>query len=121
MARHLVIGNGKMLVNLDITVIFGISTFRLSASSTMWAAMLPVRRLDGRAIRWLEDSGLGIELDYIEDSLVTNVTARHGGLRTELQLNDGIHQRECIYLKRVVIRNHSERERESGCSSIMIS
>lgn len=52
------------------------------------------------------------ELGYIEDSLVTDVTARHGGLGVELQMNDGIHQRECIYLKRVVIRNHADRERE---------
>ena len=58
------------------------------------------------AFAWLDDPGMArSSSDYIEDSLVTNVIARHERLGVELQLNDGIHQRECIYMKRVVVRN----------------
>ncbi len=113
MARHLVIGNGKMLLNLDHN-----SYIR----DIYYPYVGQLNHVGGQYCRlgiwtegqfsWLEDSAWESKLDYIEDSLVTNVTARHGGLQTELQMNDGIHQRECIYLKRVVIRNLSDRERE---------
>ncbi|CDN44904.1 MULTISPECIES: glycoside hydrolase family 15 protein [Paenibacillus] len=113
MARHLVIGNGKMLLNLDHN-----SYIR----DIYYPYVGQLNHVGGQYCRlgiwtegqfsWLEDSAWESKLDYIEDSLVTNVNARHGGLQTELQMNDGIHQRECIYLKRVVIRNLSDRERE---------
>ncbi|ASS64993.1 MULTISPECIES: glycoside hydrolase family 15 protein [unclassified Paenibacillus] len=113
MARHLVIGNGKMLLNLDHN-----SYIR----DIYYPYVGQLNHVGGQYCRlgiwtegqfsWLEDSAWESKLDYVEDSLVTNVSARHGGLQTELQMNDGIHQRECIYLKRVVIRNLSDRERE---------
>lgn len=64
------------------------------------------------AFAWLEDEEWRIQLGYIEDSLVTNVTARHERMGIELQINDGIHQRECIYLKRIVVRNLSDSPKE---------
>jgi len=113
MARHLVIGNGKMLLNLDnhcfIRDIYypyvgqlnhvGGQTCRFG----IWVA--------GR-FAWLDDPGWTFELDYIEGSLVTNVIAKHEALGVELHMNDGIHQRECIYIKRVVVRNLAGEPRE---------
>ncbi|GFN30504.1 glycoside hydrolase family 15 protein [Paenibacillus xylaniclasticus] len=113
MARHLVIGNGKMLLNLDnhcfIRDIYypyvgqlnhvGGQTCRFG----IWVA--------GR-FAWLDDPGWQFELDYIEGSLVTNVIAKHEELNVQLHMNDGIHQRECIYIKRVVVRNLAGEPRE---------
>ncbi|MFC5531386.1 glycoside hydrolase family 15 protein [Cohnella yongneupensis] len=106
MARHLVIGNGKLLVNLDSNCYIRDVYFPYVGQQNhvnghecrfgVWV---------NGAFAWLNDPEWVIELGYVEDSLVTNVTARHERLGVELQLNDGIHQRECIYLKRVVIRN----------------
>nr|WP_202887032.1 glycoside hydrolase family 15 protein [Cohnella zeiphila] len=66
----------------------------------------------GGTFAWLDEPGWTFELDYIEDALVTNVTARHEELGVELQMNDGIHQRENIFLKRVMVRNMAEEEKE---------
>ncbi|WP_127530079.1 glycoside hydrolase family 15 protein [Paenibacillus kobensis] len=113
MARHLVIGNGKMLLNLDnhcfIRDIYypyvgqlnhvGGQTCRFG----IWVA--------GR-FAWLDDPGWKFELDYIEGSLVTNIIAKHEALGVQLHMNDGIHQRECIYIKRVVVRNLAGEPRE---------
>ncbi|WP_027085104.1 glycoside hydrolase family 15 protein [Cohnella panacarvi] len=106
MARHLVIGNGKLLVNLDNHCFVRDVYFPFVGQQN---------HVNGHACRfgvwvngafaWLDEPEWTIELGYIEDSLVTNVIARHERLGVELQLNDGIHQRECIYLKRVVVRN----------------
>jgi len=113
MPRHLVIGNGKMLVNLDS---------RCFIRDVYFPYVGQLNHVGGHACRfgvwcdgafaWLDDPEWSIELGYIEDSLVTNVTARHERMGLELQLNDGIHQRESIYLKRVVVRNLREYERD---------
>ncbi|MFD1955897.1 glycoside hydrolase family 15 protein [Paenibacillus thailandensis] len=113
MARHLVIGNGKMLLNLDdrcyIRDIYYPFIGQLNhvggqyCRLGVWA--------DGR-FTWLHEPDWDIRLDYIEDSLVTNITARNDSLGIELDMNDGIHQRECIYIKRVVARNLRDEARE---------
>ncbi|MFC5701106.1 glycoside hydrolase family 15 protein [Cohnella faecalis] len=106
MARHLVIGNGKMLINLDNTA---------SIRDVYYPYVGQDNHVGGHKCRlgvwaegkfaWLDDPEWQFHLGYIEDSLVTNVTARNERLGVELFLNDGIHQRDCIYMKRVVVRN----------------
>ena len=113
MARHLVVGNGKMLVNLDdhcyIRDIYYPFVGQLNhvggqpCRVGLWA---------GGVFRWLDDPGWRIRLDYAEDALVTDAVARHDGLGVELLMNDGVHQRECLFLKRVVIRNLSDETKE---------
>lgn len=113
MARHLVIGNGKFLINLDrhgfIRDLYYPYVGQLnhvggqSCRVGIWC--------DGYFV-WLDDPGWRMELGYIENSLVTDVFARHERLGIELQLNDGVHQRECLYLKRAVVRNLRDTPRE---------
>lgn len=113
MARHLVIGNGKLLLNLDrhcfIRDIYYPYVGQLNhvgghyCRFGIW--------VDG-IFSWLDEPVWSFDLDYIEDALVTNITARNERLGVELQMNDGIHQRECIYIKRVVVRNMHEEVRE---------
>ncbi|MFD0713708.1 glycoside hydrolase family 15 protein [Paenibacillus sp. GCM10027626] len=109
MARHLVIGNGKLLVNLDRTGYI---------RDIYYPYVGQLNHVGGQYCRfgiwaegqfsWLADPDWQFELGYIEDSLVTCVVAKNKRLGIELHINDGIHQRECIYLKRVVIRNQSD-------------
>ncbi|WP_168119276.1 glycoside hydrolase family 15 protein [Paenibacillus sp. HB172176] len=113
MSRDLVIGNGKMLLNLDnhcyIRDIYYPYVGQLNHVGGHYCRL--GIWVDG-VFSWLDEPAWKIELDYIEDSLVTNVTAKHEGLGVELYMNDGIHQRECIYIKRVVIRNQSDEKKE---------
>lgn len=113
MARHLVIGNGKMLLNLDdhcyIRDIYYPFVGQLNhvggqyCRFGVWVS---------GAFSWLSEPEWHIQLDYIEDSLVTNIRAKNERLGIELFMNDGIHQRECIYIKRIVARNLSEETKE---------
>ncbi|WP_020616830.1 glycoside hydrolase family 15 protein [Paenibacillus daejeonensis] len=113
MARQLVIGNGKLLVNLDQNCFI---------RDIYYPFVGQLNHVGGQKCRfgvwvdgsfsWLDDQEWHISLGYIEDSLVTNVTAKNDRLGLELQLNDGIHQRETIYIKRVVVRNLRQDQRE---------
>lgn len=113
MPRQLVIGNGKFLINLDrhtymrdlyypyVGQLNHISGYQCRVG--LW--------VDG-AFSWLADPDWNIELSYAEDSLVTEVKASHYHLGITLWINDGVHQREDIYLKRVQIHNHWDKVRE---------
>src|SRR5690606_24884668 len=113
MARHLVIGNGKMLINMDqhgfIRDIYYPYVGQLNHVGGHYCR---VGIWVQGEFSWLDHSEWKFELDYVEDSLVTNIRARHDRLGIELQINDGIHQRECIYLKQITIRNHRDKARE---------
>ncbi|MFD2610964.1 glycoside hydrolase family 15 protein [Paenibacillus gansuensis] len=113
MPRHLVVGNGKFLVNLDqnsyIRDIYYPSVGQLNHVSGykcrvgLW--------VDGR-FSWLSDAGWQFKLAYAEESLVTEVSAVHEELGISLLMNDGVHQRDSIYLKRISIRNNAGNARE---------
>ncbi len=52
------------------------------------------------------------QLKYLPESLVTDVTAANEALNIELACNDVVDYKECIYIKRIVVRNRADRERE---------
>ncbi|QHT61896.1 glycoside hydrolase family 15 protein [Paenibacillus lycopersici] len=113
MARHLVIGNGKILINLDrncyIRDIYYPFVGQLNHVGGQYC------RLGvwvGGQFSWLDHPDWHFQLAYIADSLVTNVVARNDRLAIELHMNDGIHQRESIYIKRILIRNLGADSRE---------
>jgi GH15 family glucan-1,4-alpha-glucosidase len=106
MARHLVTGNGKMLVNLDqhcfIRDIYYPYVGQLNHVGGHYCRV--GIWVDGR-FSWLDEPEWVFKLDYVDQSLVTNVIAKHEQLGMELHMNDGIHQRETIFLKRIVMIN----------------
>jgi GH15 family glucan-1,4-alpha-glucosidase len=61
---------------------------------------------------WLDADGWERRLRYQQDSLVTDATARSERLGLRLQIQDGVHQREAIYVKRIRIRNEFSEPRE---------
>ncbi len=67
--------------------------------------------VDGR-FSWLQDGSWAFRLAYTEDSLVTEVTAQNHELGLTLHINDGVHQRDCIFLRRVTVVNHDAQPRE---------
>lgn len=113
MPRHYAIGNGHFLINLDnhsfIRDIYYPFVGQLNhvggyhCRVGLWA--------DGH-FAWLSDPLWTFRHAYEEDSLVTKLHASHDGLRLSLTINDAVHQREALYLKRIVIRNEMDLERE---------
>lgn len=113
MPRHYAIGNGKFLINLDrhsfIRDIYYPYVGQLNhvggyhCRVGVW--------VDGH-FSWLSDPAWSFKHAYAEDSLVTHMTGYHAGLKLHLTINDGVHQRESIYLKRIRIRNELGLQRE---------
>lgn len=113
MPRPLVVGNGKLLINLDRSGCIRDLYFPYVGQLNhvggypcrigVWA--------DGR-FTWLGSDEWGLDLSYAEDSLVTNIRAIHADLGLTLMIQDGVHQRDDIYIKQVTVFNHRSAERE---------
>jgi glucoamylase len=55
------------------------------------------------------------EMRYTDNTMVTQVTARHPGLEVELRCSDGVDFAENVLIRRVEVRNLSDRPREIRC------
>ncbi|GAB2698374.1 glycoside hydrolase family 15 protein [Paenibacillus thermoaerophilus] len=113
MPRPLVAGNGKMLVNLDRHMFIRDVYYPYVGQMNhvggyacrfgVWA--------DGR-FEWLDHPDWSISLRYAEDSLVTESVARNEELGLELLIQDAVHQRDDIFLRRITVRNLRDESRE---------
>ncbi|RJX21995.1 MAG: glycoside hydrolase family 15 protein [Ammonifex sp.] len=113
MPRPLIVGNGKVMVTFDE---------KLDMRDFFYPHVGQWNHLQGNRNRlgiwvngtfsWISDDGWERRLGYKQDTLVTEVQASHLGLAVRLLINDAVHRRENIYLKKLVVQNLSDTERE---------
>lgn len=113
MPRPLVIGNGKMLMNFDE---------KLQMRDLYYPYVGQLNHIGGQFSKvgiwvedqfsWLDEDGWERSMGYQAESLVTDIIATHQQLGVKLTIADAIHQRETIYLKRVVVENLFGHDRE---------
>ncbi len=113
MPRDLVVGNGKVLVNFDSKL--NMRDFYYPYVGQMNHIMGHKNRVgawvDG-CFLWFEDGCWHHELRYLADSLVTDVKSMCPELGLELTLNDAVHFRKNILLRRLTVRNLASIDRE---------
>ncbi|MFY0545312.1 glycoside hydrolase family 15 protein [Brevibacillus sp. H7] len=113
MPRPLVVGNGKLLINFDD---------KLHMRDLYYPYVGQLNHVGGHFSKmgvwvqgrfsWLDEDGWTRKLGYRKESLVTDVVARHEHLGLSLHMEDGVHQRDTIYLKRVRVKNEYSERRE---------
>lgn len=113
MPRQLVIGNGKFLINLDNhTYMRDLYYPFVGQLNHVGGYQCRVGIWVNGDFAWLSDPEWDFKLSYVEESLITEVTATNPRLGISLLINDGVHQREDIYLKRINIHNNRDIVRE---------
>jgi len=100
--RPLVIGNGRMLVNLDA---------RLALRDLYYPHVGQVNHIAGRRhlvgvwaggrFSWIDEDGWGRRLAYRRETLVTHAVATHPALGLTLEIDDAVHYRWDILVRRV--------------------
>ncbi|MFB0846457.1 glycoside hydrolase family 15 protein [Paenibacillus oleatilyticus] len=113
MARDLPIGNGNVLINFDVhynvrDVYFpyvGQENQALDHLSHfgVWTA---------EDFFWIDHPELKKQSGYLNDTLITNVVCTHERLGLKLQLRDGVDVQENVFIRKVVVENDWDRERE---------
>jgi len=111
--RELVLGNGQLLVNFDS----GLNMRDLYYPYVGWDNHIGGNRnsigvyIDDH-FSWLDEDGWLRQVNYMKETLVTNCHAYHPKLEIKLSINDAVHFRHNIILKKVKVENTSSRERE---------
>lgn len=113
MPRPLVIGNGKMLINFDE---------KLHMRDLYYPYVGQLNHIGGHynklgvwvdnQFSWLDENHWERKLGFQHESLVTDITATHSQMGVKLAISDAVHQRETIYLKRIVVHNLLPQTRE---------
>ncbi|HHX64002.1 MAG TPA: glycoside hydrolase family 15 protein [Chloroflexi bacterium] len=113
MPRDIPVGNGSLLVNFD-------ESYYLR--DIYWPHVGQENHTAGRLSRfgvwvdgqfsWTDDGRWDIRMDYAGYSLVTRVTLRHQDLALNLECEDVVDFEEDLYLRRLVVHNEADRDRE---------
>ncbi len=112
MPRELLLGNGKLTIALDNQenvrdLFFPLVGLENHLSGHYFRLGIWV---DGK-FSWLGD-GWSVNQSYLPDTLVSRCFARNAGLEIELELNDAVHSLLDVFLRKLRLRNISQRERE---------
>ena len=113
MPRDLPVGNGRLLVCFD-------SDYRIRdvyyphVGQEDHAQGHPFQFgvwVDGQ-FAWIHDQSWQKSLRYKDDTLVTHVTAQNDRLQLHLTLNDAVDYSHNVFLRRIVVENQTDTERE---------
>jgi GH15 family glucan-1,4-alpha-glucosidase len=113
MPRELVIGNGHLFIGFDA----GTNMRDLYYPYVGQLNHIGGNRnslgvfVDGQ-FSWCDESGWQVQSAYQPGTLVTNVTARHPEFGVTLHIEDAVHFRENVYLKKIRVVNERPEERE---------
>ena len=112
MARDLPLGNGNLLVNFDkdynVRDIYYPYVGKANHSRRRISRTGIV--VDGQ-FSWLSAPDWSKDMDYLHDSLTTNVRVANGPLELQLTFNDTVDFHRDIFLRRVEVFNLSQRPR----------
>jgi oligosaccharide amylase len=112
MPRHLVVGNGRILVNLDQYLqIRDIYYPYVGQQNHVQGHMNRLGASINGSFSWLSSPDWLIEPGYHKDSLVTLSFARNKKEGVSLKIEDAVHQRENIFLRRITVINDTEVEK----------
>jgi GH15 family glucan-1,4-alpha-glucosidase len=113
MPRDLPLGNGSLLVNFD-------QQYRLR--DVYWPHVGQENHTVGHPFRfgvwvegqfsWVESEAWSRTLDYERDTLVSEVTLHNPHLSLHIVCRDTVDFHEDLYLRKLVVENQAERERE---------
>lgn len=113
MARDLVVGNGQILITFDKV---------LNMRDLYYPHVGQLNHIGGHRnsfgvwvedkFSWCYEGDWQRELRYRKEALVTDVLVVNRRLELEMQVNDAVHYRDNIFLKRVSLKNLSPRKRE---------
>jgi len=113
MPRDIPVGNGKMLINFDS--LYQVRDFYYPhVGKENHSAGHPFRFgvwCEGQ-FSWVHGDAWQKTLDYIEDTLITQVTLFNPTMQLRLICNDGVDFHRDVYLRGIRVENLTDRERE---------
>src|SRR5438270_2078909 len=113
MPRDLPIGNGSLLIGFDLNYDIR-DIYYPNVGQENHTIGYPCRTgvwVDGQ-FAWFAGGGWQRRMEYGKDTLVTEVTLHHPGLELTLFCQDAVDFNRPLFVRRIHVTNHAERERE---------
>jgi GH15 family glucan-1,4-alpha-glucosidase len=112
MPREIVMGNGRFLVALDERM--GVRDFfypRVGLENHAGGHIFRFGvQVDGN-FSWIGDGDWEVSMRYLPETLVSQCSARSNQLGVELEVNDAVHSFLDLFIRKVVVKNASDRQR----------
>ena len=112
MPRDLPIGNGSLLVAFDAQYRLADFYFPRVGMENQAAARFRFGVWCDGALHWTDDAAWQHTLDYLRDTLVTDVLLQNENLGLRLRCYDAVDADANVYLRKIVVRNLREEPRE---------
>ncbi|HWQ19657.1 MAG TPA: glycoside hydrolase family 15 protein [Methanotrichaceae archaeon] len=112
MPRASVIGNGR--VNIAFDEHMNIRDFfypQVGLENHVFGHKLRMGVWADGKFRWLDD-GWDMDIKYLPETLVSRCHARHPGLDISLETNDGVHNSQDVFMRKVIVQNAGSSSRK---------
>ncbi|WP_261807544.1 hypothetical protein [Paenibacillus sp. N3.4] len=113
MARDLPIGNGNVLINFDAAYNIRDMYYPLVGQENQSSDHLSHFGVwCEEEFFWIDHPEVSQNLNYLEDSLVTNTICSHDRLGLSLNFRDGVDVQQNVFLRKVSVENRFDTERQ---------
>lgn len=113
MARHVVLGNGNLLVGLSADgIVRDVYYDRVGLENQTGGHPQRVGIFVDGELSWVEQYDWIVETNYLEETLVGEVFAKNDRLQLEIYFEDFVYNEEDVFVRRVKVKNLSDRKRD---------
>ncbi|HLD86669.1 MAG TPA: glycoside hydrolase family 15 protein [Candidatus Nanoarchaeia archaeon] len=113
MTRHIVLGNGSLLVNIDNHLQVRDLYFpHVGQENHLLGHAHKIGVFSEGKLSWLHEESWEKRLGYLPNTLVSDCVAKNSGIGVELKLHDCVDCTKNVFLRKIEVRNTSSRQRE---------
>ncbi len=113
MARHLVLGNQQLLVNIDQWLqVRDIFFPHVGQYNHLMGHAHRIAVLEDNEISWVNDDAWVKKLGYLNETLVSNSSATNNRLRLSLHFNENVCCDDNVFFRKVAVKNNAGSKRK---------
>jgi GH15 family glucan-1,4-alpha-glucosidase len=114
MSRHIVLGNGTILVSLDANAQVRDFYFPEVGSENNVDVNRPhkIGVFTEGQMSWIDSGGWNFSVNYMKETMASDISASNKNLDIELGFVDAVYNEKNIFLRKITVRNMRKRERE---------
>lgn len=108
MVRHIVLGNQKLLVNIDQWLqVRDIYFPHVGEYNHLLGHAHKIAVLEGNSVSWINEEGWERKLAYVDETLVTNSSAHNPEKKLSLFFNENVYCEDNIFFRKISVKNHA--------------
>jgi GH15 family glucan-1,4-alpha-glucosidase len=112
MVRHIVLGNGSLLVNIDKWLqVRDIFFPHVGQYNHLLGHAHRIAVLEGDSVSWVNEQDWERKLAYLDETLVTNSLAVNNEKKISLLFNENVYCEDNIFFRSITVKNNADHER----------